>query len=146
MAGGRGPAPKPSEQRRRRNKPERGEWVELPSLEKPILPELPKRGRGEGRWHPRTVAAWAAWRDDPATTQYGPAEIMAAVELAYIHHSYCVGDEKASEVRLRMDGLGLTPKGKRDLRWRSPSESTTAAVENEPEGGKLAEVRRLRAV
>jgi len=92
-------------------------------------------------WHPRTVAVWSAWRDDPATSQYGPAEIAAAVELAYLHDAYVRGEEKSAEVRLRMDGLGLTSKGKRDLRWRTAAEVATIA-----EQPKLAEVRRLHAV
>lgn len=141
---GRGPAPKPPEQRRRRNKPERGEWTDLPVVVEPVLPEIPSRARGTGRWHPRTVRAWAAWRLDPATTQYGPAEISAAEELAFVHHDACCGDEKMSEVRLRMDALGLSAKGKRDLRWRAPTE--TAITEPGEEQPKLAPVRRLRAV
>jgi hypothetical protein len=54
--------------------------------------------------------------------------------------AYVRGEEKAAEVRVRMDGLGLTPKGKRDLRWR------VAERQAEPERPKLAEVRRPRAV
>jgi hypothetical protein len=49
---------------------------------------------------------------------HGPAEIAAAVELAYVMEEYVRGIERPNEVRLRMDGLGLTPKGKRDLRYR----------------------------
>ena len=117
---GRGPAPKPKEQRRNKSAPQRGEWVDLVPLTEPVLPELPDWPSDSGRcWHPRTLATWSAWRDDPATSQYGPAEIAAAVELAYVHDAFVRGDEKAAEVRLRMDGLGLTSKGKRDLRWRT---------------------------
>jgi hypothetical protein len=126
---GRGPAPKPKDQRRRRNTPARGEWVDLPAVDEPLLPELPKRVRGTGRWHPRTVALWEAWRQDPATTQFGPAEVAGAVELAFLHHDACLGAEKMSEVRQRMDGLGLSAKGKRDLRWRAPTEHAAEDVE-----------------
>jgi hypothetical protein len=138
---GRGPAPKDPGQRRRRNEPARGEWVELEALKGPVLPLLPKRGKGEGSWSPRTRAVWAAWRADPATSQYGPAEVAAAVELAWIFEAAVRGEERASEVRLRMDGLGLSAKGKRDLRWRSPTEQKPSAAPV-----RLAEVRRLRAV
>jgi len=141
---GRGPAPKPKEQRRNRGAPARGEWVDLPAVDDPILPELPKRPRGTGRWHARTAAAWAAWRRDPATTQYGPAEVAAALELAWLHTDSIVdGEPKASEIRLRMDGLGLTAKGKRDLRWRAPTEH--AAEDVKPDRAPR-EVNHLRAV
>lgn len=142
---GRGPPPKPKDQRRNRGAPARGEWIDLPAVDEPILPDLPKRPRGTGRWHARTIAAWAAWRLDPATTQYGPAEVAAAVELAWNLDASVKNEAgaKASEVRLRMDGLGLTAKGKRDLRWRAPSER--AAEETKPERPP-SEVTPLRAV
>jgi hypothetical protein len=138
---GRGPVPKDPAARRNRTPSARGEWVDLPPLERPVLPELAPSASARGRrWSPRTVAAWNAWRQDPATGQFGPAEIAAAVELAYVMEAHVRGEEKAAEVRLRMDGLGLTPKGKRDLRWR------VAEKPAEPERPKLAELRRLRAV
>lgn len=131
---GRGPAPQ--EVRRRRNEPARGEWSDLAPLEKRVLPKhLPtappliirhKDGPSElleGHWSERTLAAWEAWARDPATGQYGPAEVAAAVELAYVMEDFVrAGTRGANEVRLRMDGLGLTPKGKRDLRWRASTE------------------------
>jgi hypothetical protein len=148
----RGPDPKPPEQRRRRNKPERGEWVELPAVnpKRRVLPALPKRRPSEedprGKWHARTRAAWKAWRDDPATTQYGPAEVASAIELAWIHDTSVRENERlASEVRAREDRLGLSSKGKRDLRWRAPTE-TVAQEEPPDDGEQLAPVRRLRAV
>lgn len=100
---------------------------------------------------------WDAWRADPATGMYGPAEIAAAVELAWLMDEFATGNvlvegeerqaarERVTpaELRLRMDGLGLSAKGKRELRWRSPSERAAEALDDRP---KLAQVRRLRAV
>lgn len=143
---GRGPAPKDPAQRRRRNQPTRGEWVDLPALAKPVLPaKLPARGRGAGNWSARTRAAWKAWREDPATGMYGPAELAAAIELAWLFEEAVRGKEKQSEVRLRMDGLGLTPKGKRDLRWRPPSERAEPDAAPD-DAAPTATVHRLRAV
>ena len=144
---GIGRPPKDPATRRNRTPPSRGEWVDLPRVTVPVLPELPKRPRGAGRWSSRTVAVWDAWRRDPATTQYGPAEIASAVELAWLHDANVKGDRdaKAAEVRLRTDGLGLTAKGKRDLRWRAPTEhAADPAVKVEQSKG--AAVRILRAV
>jgi hypothetical protein len=135
--------------------PERGEWVTLAPLEAPVLPALESLHEGWA-WHPRTVAAWDAWRLDPVTAQFGPAEVAAAVELAWLTDEFASGNVQdqegeervgrfdrvsASELRLRMDGLGLSLKGKRDLRLR-----VAAEVEQEPEKPQLAEVRRIRAV
>jgi hypothetical protein len=62
------------------------------------------------------------------TSQYGPADLAAVRELARRYDTLA-----PAEQRLRMDGLGLTPKGKRDLRWRPPvpgakSEAPTLAL------------------
>lgn len=138
MAGrGVGPAPKPN--RRRRNKPERGDWVELQPLERPVLPELPKL-QGE-EWNPVSVATWEAWRASPVSGVWGPEDIAFALDTILLHNR--MTPSNANEVRLRMDALGLTPKGKRDLRWRLPGDP---ASEKQDELPKLAEVRRLRAL
>lgn len=121
---GTGPAPKDPAQRRNRHEPKRGEWTNLPPLEHPVLPDLPL-----GEWSERTNTAWDAWRQDRATTQYGPAEIQVAIDLAYIYEEW-VREPSASlagEIRQRQDSLGLTPKGKQDRRWRviDPEEEGT---------------------
>lgn len=116
---GRGPAP--AETRRRSNEPARGEWVDLQPLEAPILPVSPGIDDPPGA----TIVLWEAWRADPVTAEWSPADIAYALETIRLH----AFDEKGkyvNEVRLRMDGLGLTPKGKRDLRWR------IARVSSEP--------------
>lgn len=126
---GNGPAP--AETRRRRNDPARGDWTDLEPLKKPVLPALPKRLKGEGRWSSRTRHLYDGWRWDPVTQVYGENEIAAVVELAYLQEDLSRGTLTiASEVRLRMDGLGLTPKGKRDLRYRVLFQ--TAPPEPEP--------------
>ena len=110
------------------------------------MPDLPS----DHEWHPRTVALWAAWRDDPATGMYGPAEVAAAVELAWLTDDSVSGGRgvKPSELRYRMDGLGLTAKGKRDLRWRSPAESAASSEQSPGAAGGtvVAFERPVRAV
>lgn len=125
---GRGPAPKPAGQRRRYNQPARSEWVDLEPLAKPVL------GPESGDWSANARRAWRAWRRDPVTTQWGPADVQYARELARMYD-----DLPASEQRLRLDGLGLSPKGKRDLRWRTPAEVKTIAEQ-------VPAVKRLRVV
>ena len=132
---GRGPAPKAN--RQRRNDPTRGEWVDLPPLERPILPELPA-----GEWSERTQTAWAAWRKDPVTGQYSDADVQAAIDLAYTYEQWVREPSAAiaAEMRQRQDRLGLNPKGKRDLRWRvtEPAEVVEITAPKRE--------RRLRAV
>lgn len=108
---GRGPAP--AETRRRSNEPARGDWVDLAPLAAPVLDELPELAEGE--WSPRARLMWSAWREDPVTAQWSPADKAFAYDTIVL---YDTAPGKANELRLRMDTLGLTPKGKRDLRWR----------------------------
>ena len=110
---GNGPAPQAV--RRRRNEPARGEWIDLPPLAKPVLGKLPARSRGEEPWSKRARATWEAWRSDPVSAMWSPADLAYAWDTLGLYES---PKTLPSEIRLRMDGLGLTPKGKRDLRWR----------------------------
>lgn len=103
-----------------------------------MLPTLPRRDDGED-WPATSVALWEAWRQDPVTAQWSPADVAYALETIRLHA--VMTSNSANEVRIRMDGLGLTPKGKRDLRWRA-----TAANAAKPAREKPAEVRKLRAV
>jgi hypothetical protein len=112
---GRGPAPKALEQRRNHHEPLRGEWTTVAAGAKSKLPALPKDS-----WSPRSKRAWEAWRKDPVTSLYGPAEAQLALDLAYIYEQWVQEPTAAlaGEIRQRQDGLGLSPKGKQDRRWR----------------------------
>jgi hypothetical protein len=125
---GIGPAPKAKGQRRRYGQPARSEWIDLRPLERPVL------GPESGKWSAPARRAWRAWRRDPVTTQWGPADVQFARELCRLYERL-----PYNEQRLRMDALGLTPKGKRDLRWRTPAEVKTIA-EQPPS------VKRLRLI
>jgi hypothetical protein len=138
---GQGFAPKPKDQRRNRTEPTRGEWVDLGPLEAPVLPELKELS-------PRAQALYDAWRADPVTGTFGPSEVAATVELAHLQDEFESGGDpelkfqrvSPSELRLRMDGLGLTLKGKRDLRVRLVATEATPARKTAPRSRKLRAV------
>jgi hypothetical protein len=113
---GRGPAPKLPGQRRRHGAPARGEWVDLAPLTQPVL------GPPDRDWPENGRRAWRAWRRDSVTTQWTPADVHYAKELARRFDVL-----KPNEVRLRMDGLGLTPIGRRNLRLRSAADVPAAS-------------------
>jgi hypothetical protein len=133
---GRGPAPKAFEQRRNHHEPLRGEWITVAANAKSALPALPKDS-----WSLRTKRAWTAWRSDPVTSLYGPAEAQLALDLAYIYEQWVQepSSSLAGEIRQRQDGLGLSPKGKQDRRWRVSTEAPLADTTD-------AEVVVLRSV
>jgi hypothetical protein len=124
---GRGPAPKLAGQRRHRGQPQRGEWVDLAPIDKPVLPPANKD------WSAHAQRLWNAWRKDPVSATFGPGDVVALQEFARLYD-----DLAPNEQRLRMDGFGLTPKGRRDLRLRLPSET------EQPGPMPLASVTPLR--
>lgn len=137
---GRGPAPKEPDQRRRSNAPSRGEWVDIPLERAGKIPSLGRRPSG-GAWLASTKAAWEAWWADGASSTWGRAEQSSVRQLAFLFDEVERGALKyAAEVRLRMDGLGLTPKGKRDLRLRVESEP----IADDGDGARNDEVAARR--
>ncbi len=137
---GRGPAPKDPSARRRRTAPLRGEWTDLPEKSGVKRPALP-RFRGKGGWPAECKMAWDAWWSDPAASQWTPADRVSVYRLLDLLWQSSVKLSVNAEVRLRMDGLGLSPKGKRDLRWRV---NTDPAHADGPAPDELAARRKRR--
>lgn len=140
---GTGFAPKDKSERRRTNKPLRGDWVEISAPKKPVIPTLQQVEKGT--WHARTKATWDAWRKDPATTQWTSAELAFAIDTIYLFEEYVTEGPAslAGELRLRQDTLGLTPKGKQDRRWRVADEAPASASGPTP-GDEVARRREQR--
>lgn len=118
---GRGPAP--SANRQRRNKPMRGDWIVLEPLARPVVPALDEFEPPSGWecWPTATRMLWDAWREDPVTQTWNASDRAFAVDTIYLHAA--ASTAKANELRLRMESLGLTPKGRRDLRFLLPDET-----------------------
>lgn len=114
--------PKDRDERRRRAAPARGEWIDLPAIEHgEFLPALPAKDHEGLDWEDRTIEMWEAWRADPVTQMWSPADKAYAMETIRLYDRQTTKTQ--SDIRIRMDGLGLTPKGKRDLRYRCEAET-----------------------
>lgn len=116
------PEPKKPEERRHAKKPARGEWQDLEPLAKPVLSALPARQPDGEPWNPMAKAAWEAWRADPVSRTWGKADIDYALDTLLLYWKF---ERNAAEIRLRWDTLGMTPKGRRDLRLRLPQETAS---------------------
>lgn len=142
------PTPKPFDERRNTSAPRRGEWVDLPASGtfKMVLPPLPAKDPYGGAWPVATKRAWNAWRKDPVTTQYSEADVDFALDTIFMHA--LMQDEPkryASEVSKRMNDLGLTPAGKRALRFRLPQfAEAQEQVERKKSANKRSKGRRGR--
>src|SRR5262252_9408504 len=111
-----GPAPKDPKQRRRSNPPVRGEWIDLdePRLAEPAQPALSVVAEWRS-WDDDACRRWDTWRHDPAATFWTDGDVEYALETLVVYEADPV---PWAEISRRRDRLGLTPKGKRDLRYR----------------------------
>lgn len=141
----RGPAPKLN--RQRRGAPARGDWVQLEPLDGPVIPDLSELPipNGLDEWPTNAARYWNAWRESPVTAKWTEDDIALAIDTIdhYARTSmFSKGDGgvplPASEFRLRMESLGLTPKGRKDNRYLLPDEAEHAEVhalsDHEPAG------------
>jgi len=109
--------PIPKEQRRRRNKPARGDWRARSSLgwQHGEIPPAP-----EGVM-PATQAAWSAWMQAWFAAHWTPADLPGLRQVARLFDQLERGEfTRAAELRMGMDNYGITPKGQAFLRWAPP--------------------------
>jgi hypothetical protein len=109
------PGPPPKQQRRRRNLPERGEWVELeprkgPTPKCPVPLDRSQAAQWRELWKSPMASMWQK-EDVP-----GLARVLVLRPLVL----QTFDTKLMSELRQLEDRFGLTPKGRRDLRWLIP--------------------------
>jgi hypothetical protein len=112
-----GPVPKDPSERRRTNKPARGEWIDIdsPSLDTPVLPPLTTIQKG--RLNRKAKNKWRVWRLEPVTAHWSKSDIDTALDILELYN--CDDwTRHAAEIRQRETQLALNPKGKRDQRFR----------------------------
>jgi hypothetical protein len=115
--------------RQRRNKPALGDWTRLEPLKAPVLPELDELVPGE-KWPVVSRMFWEAWRASPVTQTWAAEDIALAADTIMLHAEDPV--TKAGEIRIRIDTLALSPKGRRDARLLLPEEEVPEVVELRP--------------
>lgn len=129
---GHGRAPKLPGERRNATPPGRGEWSAAPSVgwQHGAVPEPP---RGV---HADTVRAWRTWFGAWFAAHWTPADVPGLRIVAQLHSEVCNGGStRAPELRLWLDGYGITPKGQADRRWVQPKpEDAAPAASTLPEG------------
>ena len=138
---GRGPAPKPTEQRRRRNAAARGEWTATPGLgwQSGPVPAPP-----DGLM-PATIAAWTTWMQSWVAAHWTPTDLPGLRQLVRLYDQVERGEYvRMTELRLLMDTYGITPKGQQDRRWVPPKAEADPVAAPDAPGGKL--YGHLRAV
>jgi hypothetical protein len=165
---GRGPAPgaspnrKDKSQRRRRNveaefddlpaEGYQGEYPSLPATWSNTVMQKVETGDGEQEMVPVTVKMtylkatrewYETWARSPMAVRFTQVDWMRLRQIAPLVDKYNRSPRKdlAAELRLQESLLGATVMDRQRMRLKV-SESDAP----QPEGGKVAEVRRLRAV
>lgn len=115
---GRGPAPKPADQRVRRNKPQVSATFETEEQPREEAPPLGDHPAGES-WHPRTCVWWDEVWSSPMREEFLRADEDGLFALAtLIDQFWKEPDAKlAAEIRLQRQCYGLTPIDRQRLKW-----------------------------
>ncbi len=108
---GRGPAPKPADQRARRNgDPIPLRVIHAEATEQPELPDV-------AEWPAQTRDWWRMWADSPLSTEFTSTDWSFLLDTALIHAQLWSGDVKvAAELRQRVAKFGATPEDRARLR------------------------------
>lgn len=121
---GMGPAPKPAHLRRRRNAPAHGNGTVIPRLRKGPVPKMPRHYVVDGNelvFSPDARDAWKRWWRDGVATTWAEADWPALTRAIRLYDEWTGGSTRRgldSELRLTLEGLGLSPKGRLQLRLR----------------------------
>lgn len=117
---GRGPAPKPSARRARRNAdPVPTQALKLVRLPAPDLPDLGEDAKGNPQsWHPRTIEWWGMWSGSELAKDFTATDWSFLLDTALMHHAMWSKGQwtLAAEVRLRVAKFGATPEDRARLR------------------------------
>lgn len=158
---GRGPKPKPLEQRRTRHQPLRGEWQAAAGIgwQHGSPPEPP-----DGLLI-ASVRVWQTWMQSWWASHWMPEDLpglIVTIRLYDMCESYFnepLTEKKVrgkdetvwvpkpnptTELRQFMDNYGITPKGQQDRRWAPPkADEQPVAAEPAKRGGRYAHLRSV---
>lgn len=110
---GRGPAPKPADQRARGKRSDITLLRVITQEEKAEQPLLP----ADFDWHFQTVVWWTKLPEDPLFEECTPADWAYLLDTALIHNALWQGNlSAAGELRLRLANFGATPADRARLR------------------------------
>jgi hypothetical protein len=120
---GRGPAPKPEDQRARgkRSNPQGLRVIQAEPTDQPELPTLFVRdSEGEVNpvsWPAVTVGWWEMWARSPLSAEFTDTDWSELRDTARLHALFWMGDKAvAGELRLRVAKFGATPEDRARLR------------------------------
>lgn len=150
---GRGPAPKPSEQRARRNAdPGALRVIVAKPVKQPTLPPIWERNAKTGKrqrvaWPAETRKWWKMWDDSPLSQDFTSTDWAELLITARLHAAVVDGDLKhAAELRLRVAKFGATPEDRARLRITFAAADEGEQKADQPERTRTDRYTGLRAI
>ena len=117
---GRGPAPKPSNLRQRKNKKSGAATIPvMPPIDGAKPPKPPEIPNPDARvWHVLTEKSWARAWVSPMAALWIETDVDAIGRLAILWDDFYKGDTKLmAEIRLQEQRFGLSPLDRSRLQW-----------------------------
>ena len=112
------PGPAPKKTRRRRNTPARGEWQEAVATGWQHG-EIPRPPSG---LEDASIQAWETWFKAWFASYWTPNDLPGLRQLIRLYDQVERNEfQRAAELRMEMDGYGITPRGQMVLRWTRPN-------------------------
>lgn len=150
---GRGSAPKPPDQRARRNADPVAMRVAVAEpVGQPRLPQRwhrdPKTGKKRRiAWPAETREFWRVWADSPLSREFTSTDWSELLIAARLHAAVVEGDLKsAPELRLRVAKFGATPEDRARLRITFVAADEAEQKADQPERKRTDRYTGLRAV
>jgi hypothetical protein len=115
---GHGIAPKDPDRRRNRSSPRRGEWKASPGIgwQHTPFPQAP-----DGLTEASRIA-WTTWLRAWFAAHWEPGDLPALRIMVLLFDQVERGKyQRAAELRMWLDGFGVTKKGQQDRRWAEPT-------------------------
>lgn len=114
---GKGPLPKPAEQRARRNATTAVAGLRIVDSDPMPQPPLPETMPGNVEWPVQTIAWWAMWGEDPLSHDFRSTDWSELLDTAVVHGNFWRGNiALAGELRQRTAAFGATQEARARLR------------------------------
>jgi hypothetical protein len=90
--------------------------------------------------------AWRGWFSGWWASFWTEGDLPGLRIVAMVHNAVATGNTQlAGELRLQMDGYGITPKGRLSLRWSPPLPAASAQPSPpDPTEGPYAHLKALK--
>lgn len=131
----------PAENRRRRNKPVRGDWQATPGVGWQHAETAPEPPDG---LKPASLVAWQTWFASWFASHWTPDDLPGLRILVQTYDQVERGEfQRGPELRLLMDTYGITPKGQQDRRWAAPKAEEAPVTTEKPVGGRYGHLKAV---